>query len=216
MIVVKGTGRAVVRPDLMVLTMDLQTEDMLYERAMDSAAGQSAKLHAAVQLLGIDKSWMKTDGFTVTPRYTNRRREDNGEMERVFCGYAAEHRLKLELDLDTRRLGEILGAVSGCGCDPALGIAFTVRDREAVCARLLEEAAKDARQKAQVLARASGVSLGKLVSVEYGRDAGDMLSPTVFRDEAMPTAMLKVSRMPEIQPDDLCLSDWAVFSWEID
>jgi len=32
----------------------------------------------------------------------------------------------------------------------------------------------------------------------------------------MPTAMLKVSRMPEIQPDDLCLSDWAVFSWEID
>lgn len=215
MIVVKGMGKVRIKPDLIVLTMNLHTVDLQYERAMDCAAGQIDKLHAAIQLVGMDKNRMKTTDFSVMPQYDNRRREEDGEYVRVFTGYAVCHQLKLEFPLDTKLLGEVLGAVSGCGCEPSLQIAFTVADREAVSGLLLEEAARDARQKAEILARASGVSLGALVSVDYRQAAGDMLSESVYRDEALSPAMLKTTRILEIQPDDLCLSDWATFSWEI-
>ena len=64
MIVVKGMGTVTVKPDLIVLTMDLQSADLQYERAMDHAAQQIDKLHAAVQLIGIDKNRMKTANFS--------------------------------------------------------------------------------------------------------------------------------------------------------
>ena len=214
MIVVKGMGTVTVKPDLIVLTMDLQSADLQYERAMDHAAQQIDKLHAAVQLIGIDKNRMKTVNFSVNPQYENQRNE-NGTYVRSFMGYQVFHQLKLEIDLDTKLLGEVLGAIAGCGCDPALNIAFTVRDKETVSALLLEDAAKNARKKAEILARASGVSLGKLSAVEYGWQERDMLSPTTLNDAALSPAMLKTRCVPEIQPDDIHLTDWASFSWEI-
>ena len=83
---------------------------------------------------------------------------------------------------------------------------------------LLASAAANAREKAQVLCRASGVELGKLIRIDYSWDELNLVSPTRYElaDCAMPLMAAGKRCAPEIQPDDIDLHDTAAFVWELE
>lgn len=214
-ITVKGIGKLSLKPDQTVITLTLKNLNPVYDKAMDEAAGHLEQLRDAVTALGFSADELKTANFDVRTEYESKR-DKSGNYRQIFVGYRVTHELKLEFGFDTRLLSRVLGAVAVCIADPELNIRFTVKDREAVGAALLESACRNARNKAEILTKASGVELGELVSVDYNWSELNIFSPTGYEMENM--CMLKAGSAPpaiNIQPDDISVSDSVTFVWEI-
>ena len=212
-ITVTGTGNFSAKPDLIIVTMGLSTLDLVYEKAMSAAGEQIEKLRDALATLGFQKDQLKTVSFHAAAQYESKRNR-NGDYQRYFEGYKVTHGLKLEFDFDAKQLGRVLSAVSKSGSEPEVNIAFGLRDREAVCAYLLEDAAKNAKKKAEILAKASGAALGKLISVNYSWAELKMLSFTHGYYGDCGRNYAKNVEI-DIEPDDVKVSDSAAFVWEI-
>jgi hypothetical protein len=95
-----------------------------------------------------------------------------------------------------------------------------VKDEEAVKDELLKSAGANARRRAEILCESAGGKLGNLVTVSYNWNEISIMSPTKF-DNTIDTAELyDCATMPNvapqsIQPDDINLTDNALFVWEI-
>lgn len=98
-----------------------------------------------------------------------------------------------------------------------LSIAFTVKNPAKVSEELLESAAQNARAKAEILCRASGCEMGQLISIDYNWGELNIVSRTSYEmeDSLMPLAAMKKCCSPEIEPDDIDVSDTVAFTWEI-
>ena len=210
-ITVRGTGKVSLRPDQVEITLTLTAENMSYDAAMDAAAGQLASLRDALVAIGYEKDALRTTSFDVSTRY-DYRHDDKGNSTRVFLGYACTQSLRLVFPFDAARLGETLSAIAGCTADPELNIRFTVAEPSAVSDELLRSAADSARQKAEVLAAASGVRLGQLVKVWYSWGDRDFTSPTAL---AVGNGLMRAKASLDFTPENIDLTDQATFTWEI-
>lgn len=213
-ITVRGTGNISVKPDLVEVTMTLRTLDPDYDTSMGRADEMMEHLREALAKAGFRKKDLKTTNYQVRTEHESVR-DEKGNYKSVFVGYACVYGLKLEFGFDTARLSRVLTAISGCLADPDLNIQFTVRDREAVSAALLKDAAANAREKAEIIAAASGVALGKLLAAEYNLGEPNLRSATGFSMDAACLAKAN-SRGAAVVPEDIRISDSVTFQWEIE
>ena len=210
---VRGTGKLSVKPDLTVVTLNLKALDPDYEKMMASAGDKIEALRTALVEVGFDRDALKTENFNIYAENESVR-DENGIYKSVFVGYACNHSLRLEFDFDSARLAAVLGAVASCVADPGLNICFTVKDREAVAAELLRSASANAREKAQILAEASGVKLGKLLSINYDVAQLNLVAPTNYAADMVCMAKSRSANVA-ITPNDIDVSDSASFIWEL-
>jgi len=213
---VKGVGSVSAKPDYIVLSLTITAKEKEYEKAMDDASRRIEQLEGAAGRMGFEKGALKTVSFHVNTQYENLPDGRNG-FQRVFSGYACVYHLKLAFDFDSRRLAAVLTEIAGSGAQPELNISFTVKAPEKVSEQLLASAAADAREKAEILCRASGVELGQLVHIQYNWNKLNIVSPTRYEMEdcVMPLMAARSARAPEIEPDNIDLHDSAAFIWEI-
>lgn len=214
-ITVKGIGRLSLKPDLTVVSLKLKTVRAVYDEAMDEAAKRLEQLRSAITEIGFAKDDLKTTDFDVGAEYESER-DENGNYKRIFVGYRVTHGLKLEFDFDSRQLSRVLAAIAACIAEPELNVRFTVKDREAVNAALLENACANAREQAQLLADASGVKLHKLLSVSYNWGELQLYSPTDYEVDEL--CMMKAGSAPaamDIEPDEINVRDSVTFVWRI-
>lgn len=211
-ITVKGTGKLSAAPDTIEVSIELSSLDRNYEKAMAKEAEALEKLTAAVCGCGFRAEDLKTSQFYVNTEYDGRP-DKNGVYRRFFKGYSCRHSLKLKFALDTERLSNILTAISGCLAEPQLSISFLADNKDSLRDLLLESAAKDAKHKAGILAKASGVKLGDLISIDYNWGELNNYSRTEY---AMDRKCLANGARTAFVPEDIELSDSAAFVWEID
>lgn len=214
-ITIKGIGKLSLKPDQVVVSLTLKATDKNYDKTMDTAAKHLEQLRRALTGIGFAKDDLKTTSFNVGTEYESER-DKNGNYKRIFIGYSVTHQLKLEFDFDSQRLSKTLGAVAACIAEPELNVQFTVKDKESVNAALLESACVNAKAKADILAKASGVTLGDLISIDYNWGELHLVSPTQYD---MEDACMRLSSAAptsiEIEPDDIDISDSVTFVWEI-
>lgn len=203
-ITIKGVGK-----------LTLNATDKNYDKTMDTAAKHLEQLRGALVGIGFTKDDLKTTNFNVNTEYESER-DKNGNYKRIFIGYSVTHQLKLEFDFDSQRLSRTLGAIAGCIAEPELNVQFTVKDKKSVNAALLENACVNAKAKAGILAKASGVTLGDLISIDYNWGELHLFSQTQYdmEDDCMRMASA-VPTSIEIEPDDIDISDSVTFVWEI-
>ncbi len=211
-ITVKGTGNLSVKPDLIIITMNLQSHEYDYQDTMILATESINTIQKAVQGVGFDKSDLKTTGFDVNTNYESYRDEKNNHKTR-FDGYICEQQLKLEFDFNTETMAEVITAVVKTSVGPQLNIRFGIRDKSAISEELLINATENARKKAEILTKASNVSLGNLINIDYNWGELHLYSPTRYNIEN--NMMLQRRSSPNIQPDNIDLTDTASFVWEI-
>ena len=214
-ITIKGIGKLSLKPDQTVVSLMLKTVRVDYDKAMDEAAKHLEQLRSAIAEIGFTKDDLKTTSFDVGTEYENER-DKNGNYKQIFVGYRVTHGLKLEFDFDSQRLSKVLGAIAVCIAEPELNVQFTVKDKEAVDAALLQSACANAKAKAEILTKASGVTLGELVSIDYNWSELHLYSLTHY--EMDPPCMARASAAPtamDIEPDDIDVSDSVTFVWEI-
>ena len=182
---------------------------------MDTAAKHLEQLRGALVGIGFTKDDLKTTNFNVNTEYESER-DKNGNYKRSFIGYSVTHQLKLEFGFDSQRLSRTLGAIAGCIAEPELNVQFTVKGKKSVNAALLENACVNAKAKAGILAKASGVTLGDLISIDYNWGELHLFSQTQYdmEDDCMRMASAAPTSI-EIEPDDIDISDSVTFVWEI-
>lgn len=212
-ITVKGIGAVSVKPDLIVLGLSMETAEYEYDAAMKAAAEKIDFLNKALEAAGFEKKSAKTADFRVRADY-DRLNDGKGNYTSVFMGYKCRHELKIEFDFDTKRLAKALSEISKCIAKPEISIDFTVKDSSAVSGELLKAAAKNAREKAEILCAASGAKLGELLSIDYNWGELHLYSATDYDVEGkcmMPGAADDM----DIEPEEIKARDTATFAWEI-
>lgn len=212
-ITLKGTGNVSVKPDLVIITMDLESHEYDYEETMKHAADSVNILQDAIKTVGFYKKDLKTTNFNIRTHYENYRDKDNNYKNK-FDGYICEQGLKLEFDFNTKVMSEVLTAIGKAPIEPNINIQFSVKDKDAVNEELLIRATENAIRKAEILTKASGVTLGELISIDYNWGEVHLYSKTSYmmEDSCM---SFKATSAPDIEPDDIDVSDKATFVWEI-
>lgn len=215
-ITVRGIGNVSVKPDYITLSMTIDSQDKSYDRAMEEAARRIGVLRDAAVRIGYEKDALKTVGFNVETRYESVK-DRQGSYKREFSGYACIYRLKLSFDFDSKQLARVISAIADSGAKPELSIAFTVKSPAKVNEELLISAAENAKAKAEILCKASGIKLGELLSIDYNWGELNIVSRTTYEMEDCVPPMMAMSKCaaPEIEPDDIEVSDTVAFVWEI-
>ena len=210
---ITGTGNIKVKPDMTRVTMTISDIDKQYEKALTVSAQNSESLRKIVSELGFSASDLKTVSFDVKVENTSYRDRNDNWRER-FAGYRVNHCLKIEFESDNTVLGKLLGAVAGCNAKPQINISFFVKDTEGAKNMLLGNAIRDAKQKASVLAEASGVVLKEIQSIDYSWGEFRFESrPEMIGME--PEGVLEDLRM-DIEPDDIDATDNVTVVWAIE
>lgn len=210
-IAITGIGKASVKPDQITITLDIETIDYEYDKTMQFATATINTLNEALVSVGFEKSDLKTTTFTVDTHHESYRDKNNDYKSR-FAGYKCRHGLKLSFDYDTTKLANVLSAITKSEVYPEMNIQFTVKDTNAVSEQLLIDATQNARQKAEILARAAGAELGELLTINYSWS--DIYFHCETRYQRDSTILMEAAAM-EIEPEDIKVQDTVSFVWGI-
>ena len=215
-ITVKGTGNVSARPDYIVLSLNIEAISETYDRAMTEASERIKKLQDAAVLVGYEKSDLKTTSFNVQTRYENVK-DRQGNYKREFAGYACSYHLKLAFNFDSKQLAKVISAIANCGAQPEISIAFTVKNPERISEELLINATENAKTKAEILCKVSGNALEQLLNIDYSWGELNVFSRTTYdvEDCIQPLMAMSKCAAPEIEPDDIDVSDTVTFTWGI-
>ena len=213
-LVVKGIGNASAAADLIALNMNLEVREVDYEGTMRRSVMLLDELRAAMVSVGHDGKALITTRFNIDTVYKGYQKNDSYRQR--FIGYVCNHSLKLEFDLDMSTLSATLGTIAECEAKPNFDIKFSVKDRNAVSAQLLESAVENAKWKAAVLANAAGVRLGAIQRIDYNWSELQLYSQTNYRS-CYPMVVCEESKAYslDIETEDIDVSDTATVVWAI-
>lgn len=210
---VKGTGKVSVRPDLVVITMKLESRHADYDKTMEIASTSAAALTDAVVIAGFSREALKTSHLNIRTDYESYHDEKNHYKTR-FIGYVFDQHLKLEFDFDQTILSRVLNAIAGASVTPHLTIQFTVKDKEVVNADLLKSAVSNAQSKAEILCEAAGVAMGSLLNIDYSWVDSERYSGSDFTLEKISPAPRTLQVM-DLEPENIEASDTVTCLWDI-
>ncbi len=225
-ITVKGIGNITAKPDYVIIYLSIDEINKQYEKAVDEASKKINQLVNTLEKIGFKADEIKTVDYKVA---TNEKFKINkkGFGEYKESGFKCSNRLKLSFDFDSEKLTKTVEAICNCVAEPKVNISFSVKDEENVKDELLKTAGANAKRRAQILCESAGGKLGELITVNYSWNDISVLSPTHFnsineqtlRDfsesYSMPSDAL-ITPPKNFAPDDINLSDSAVFVWEIE
>ena len=123
---------------------------------------------------GIDEKDYQTSRLSLQPQYAQNR---PGGASAV-TGYRATNRVTVKLR-DVTKVAGTIDILVGAGANELGGINFMVSQSSKLLDEAREKAIADARRKAEIYAKAAGVTLGEALSIS--EDGGS--APPVFRSK---------------------------------
>jgi uncharacterized protein YggE len=154
-ITVTGNGTGKAAPDTAHLSFGVSTDAATSAAAVSANAAKMDKV-PALKRVGIPDSDIQTENVSVYPRH-----EDGNSR----AGYTANNTVEVTVH-GVKRAGPVIDAATAAGATEAGGPSLERENQDALYREALKDAVADARSKAQVLAGATGVSLGRVTRVE--------------------------------------------------
>ncbi len=174
---VTGSGSVVGEPDIATLNLGVSVEKKTVAEAREAAAVAMTAVIDALKASGIAENDIQTERFSIYPQY------DYTENGRVLRGYSVNNTVSAKVrELET--LSGVIDDAAEAGGDIVVvnSIQFMIEDTTPLQTQARGLAVKDAEAKAQTLADASGVTLGKPITItETSHAAGP---PIAFAKEA--------------------------------
>ena len=159
-ITVKGVGKVTAQADYMTMQLTISELNADYDRALDAALRRVEAMRAAlVEVEAADD--LKLQKFDVEVQ----------QQDGVDC-FCCVYQYKLAFDFDHVRLSQILSAITKSSADPETQIDFTVKNPQWLQRQMLFNAAANAKEKAEVLCRATGNRLGRLLEMQAETNPG--------------------------------------------
>jgi uncharacterized protein len=173
-VVVSGEGKVSVVPDLAQVRSGVTTNAKSVKDAVESNSRTMAAIITALTESGIAQKDIQTAQFSIQPVYSSQ----DQHSESKLTAYRVSNQLIAKIrHLD--KLGDVLDRLATAGATDVWNIDFLVSDPSKALDEAREAAIADARRKAEVFARAAGVTLGRVVSIE---EEGVTPEPLVMRN----------------------------------
>ena len=164
-ILVLGEGRVDIAPDMAVLNLSVMREAATAREALTANSAAMAKVLDAMAALGIEKRDLQTANFSIQPRYTSPPRQGVGAGDaRKLVGYTVRNGLTVRVR-DISKVGEVLDTSVSLGVNEGGSILFTNDDASEAINQARIKAIENAMSKGQTLAKAAGVTVGKVLEI---------------------------------------------------
>ncbi|HOK54276.1 MAG TPA: SIMPL domain-containing protein [Armatimonadota bacterium] len=175
-IAVSGTAEVRVAPDIAYVTLGVRTRAAQANQAVERNTTAMQQVTQALRRLTIPEADIQTVQFSLQPVFEYPR-----EGTPRLTGYEATNLVRVTVR-DLTRVGAVIDAAVQAGANVVQDVAFALRDEAEVRATALTRAIQDARSKAQVMARALNVNLGRVINAT--ETTAPIVFPLVARAEA--------------------------------
>jgi hypothetical protein len=205
-ITVDGEGKVTAPPDVAMLTLGVSTQAPTVAEARDQAASALEAMIASLRNNGIDDDDIQTQNLSIYPEYSF------PDGNPVLRGYRVTNQVHVTIrDIDTT--SQVVDSAVDAGGDATQlqGISFTIDDPASLKDQARELAVRDARARADILARAAGVDIGNAVRISETVDSGGPI-PIFARDEALGAGPDVAT---PIEPGELDVTVHVTVTWAI-
>ena len=174
---VTGSGSVVDEPDIAALNLGVSVEKEAVAEAREAAAVAMTAVIASLKANDIAEKDIQTERFSIHPQY------DYTENGRVLRGYRVNNTLSAKVR-ELENLSDIIDDAAGAGGDIIVvnSVQFMIEDTTPLQAQARILAVKNAEAKAQTLAEAGGVTLGKPIMITETSRA--VSPPIAYAEEA--------------------------------
>jgi len=167
MISVTGEATVSVPPDQAQIDAGVTTEAKTAREASDANNAAMGKVLLALKGAGIEEKDYQTSRLSLQPESAPNRTAGPA----TIVGYRASNRVTIRLR-DVTKVASVIDTLVGAGANDIGGINFTVSQASKLLDDAREQAIADARRKAEIYAKAAGVTLGAPLSIsEEGNSA---------------------------------------------
>ena len=206
---VTGTGHVSVKPDTTCISFSVKSVYKDYEEAFAAAAVGNGAIRDALKGLSLDPDSLKTGDFSISKKYKNEK-----SWHDVLAGFELSQRLRIELPIDGKLTSRVLAALGKAWPELEVDFSYVRKDVEQAKLDLLEDAVKDAKKKATVMASALGYSLGDVISIDYSKRSIDIN----YREERVLYCAKRAACDDEsldISPEDVEAGDTVETVWSL-
>lgn len=159
MISVTGEATVSVPPDQAQIDGGVTSDAKTAREASDANNAAMGKVLLALKGAGIDEKDYQTSRLSLQPQYA-----PNRSGPSPVVGYRASNRVTVKLR-DVTKVAAIIDVLVGAGANELGGINFMVSQASKLLDDAREKAIADARRKAEIYAKAAGVTLGEPISI---------------------------------------------------
>jgi uncharacterized protein YggE len=178
---VSAEGRTARVPDVATIRAGVVTQGQTAAAALSENATRMARVLAALKQAGVAQRDIRTASVALNPQY----RYTEGQPPAV-TGYQASNSVSIRFR-DVAKSGAILDALVAQGANQIDGPTLSLDKPEAALDEARTDAVKIARSRAELYAKAAGMSVVRIVTIsENGTNDGSNPQPPVF---AMARAM---------------------------
>jgi hypothetical protein len=159
-IVVTGTGRVALRPDIGVIDVGVEARAQRLADATAEVDRKSREVLARVKALGVGDADVRTTQYAIEPVAEPR---PAGDLGLRIVGYRVSNVAQVRTR-DVDDLGRVVDAAVTAGANVVRNIHFALADPSRAEAEARALAVQDATARARQVAAAAGVRLGRLLS----------------------------------------------------
>ncbi len=156
---VSGIGEATAIPDTAQFSIGVTRTASIVIDAQAQTNTAANKIIDDLKRLGVEEKNIKTTNYSINPNY------DFGRGGQNITDYTVTQTLDVETPIDTA--SKTIDTAVADGANIAGGITFTFNDKtkKELENKAREDAVKTAKEKAQSLAKVTGIRLGRIVDV---------------------------------------------------
>ena len=206
---ITGQGKVAVKPDLILFNFPVSVLNEDYEMALELLNERVSKLRNLVERAGIDIDGLKTTNY----RISRDTRYDRDTEEHVFIGFRASHDIRLELPFDKKVVGEFIRTLSRHFQELDFRISFTAYQTEDLKRQLIENAIQNARQSAEHIAKASGITLKEILNIDFSFQELYLREESIIDSDMIQHDAMA---MAEINPEDIEADKNITVTWRIE
>ena len=198
-ITVEGTGEATAIPNIATITFSVTESGTVVGEAQTKATAKMDKALAFLKDSGVEEKDIKTTSYNVYPKYENQPPCYGGVCPSYnprITGYEISQSIEVKVR-DTAKAGDVLQGLGSAGVQNISGPNFALDDEDSVKSEARANAIKEARAKAEVLAKQLGVRLGKVVSFYENTGGYPMMYEKAYGG-AMDAAMTNEAPAPSL------------------
>ncbi len=196
-------------PDAALVATGVVSEGDTAAAALKANSTALAKMVDAIHAAGVEAKDVQTSGLSLQARYFRPDKPSSSDRPRII-GYTAVNQVALRVR-DLAKLGELLDKVTVAGANRIDGIDFIVSNQEALLDEARRKAVADAKDKADLYARAAGFTLGKVMSLaEEGTPSPRPMA------RAVPSGLASVAAAPvPVEAGEMTLSVRVRVVWSL-
>jgi hypothetical protein len=159
---VTGDATVSVAPDLAQIDGGVTSDAKTARDASEANNAAMGKVLLALKGAGIDEKDYQTSRLSLQPQFAaNYKPSDRAPG---IVSFRASNRVTVKVR-DVTKIANVIDVLVGAGANEIGGINFTVTQASKVLDEAREKAIADARRKAEIYARAAGVTLGDPISI---------------------------------------------------